>query len=267
VPWALKRAYPVLSPVVDIAAGAYDYLVRPELHANDPSQPPTFDSVGAKRFGGWLRRQADGVFVIVGATGSGKTALMCAIADRWAATASHLYIVGVSASALEGTPLEPFSWSAERIRRLPKRSVLLVPDSGMYLDSRKRTAASDMVGELIWIARHREIRIVLDVQFSSALEKRAELFKALFYKWQGDSWEALEREEFRRYARLAYQEFQKIPIDEVRRYAFVFCNDLDARFRGFISSNPPDWYSDQISRSHSDDVIDAEFRILEDDEG
>jgi energy-coupling factor transporter ATP-binding protein EcfA2 len=264
LPWIAKSLFPQASPMVDIIAGGYDALVRPE--AKPEEQRSSFDSRGAGRFKAWLRRLDHGLIVVVGATGTGKTTLLAKLADIWRSK-SHRYIVGVSPEALAETPLEPFEWSPERIARLPHRSVLLVPDAGLYLDSRDwggRRGADDIFRQLAQIARHREVVMALDVQYTRLLQNSAFLTRALIYRPLGVTWSVTERDGLIGLARKAQQAFNsEIPPDERIRYAYVFCDECD--FEGFVSIDVPDWYSEAISRSHAGNVIDGEFREVDTD--
>jgi energy-coupling factor transporter ATP-binding protein EcfA2 len=263
LPWIAKSLFPQASPVVDIIAGGYDALVRPE--AKPEEIRTSFDTRGAGRFKQWLRRLDHGLIVVVGATGTGKTTLLCKLADIWRAK-THRYIVGVSPEALVGTPLEPFDWSPEHIARLPRQSVLLVPDAGLYLDSHDwgRRGADEIFRQLAQIARHREVVICLDVQYTRLLQNSAFLTRALIYKPLGVTWSVTERDGLIGLARKAQQAFNtEIPPDERIRYAYVFSDECN--FEGFVSIDVPDWYSDSISKAHSSNVIEGEFREVETD--
>ena len=247
IPLLARQLHPSLGPIADVAAGVYDYLARDDLKA--PPVDGIYTTPGAGRFTRWLLGLKDGIVVVVGAPGQGKTATLCAIADRWP-TASHRYIVGVDPSSLSGTPLEPFQWNGARIRRLPPRSVLLVPDSGLYLEARDFSqSAEQAVRELAAIARHRQVRILLDVQYSSMLAKSAFLCKALLYKSLGPAWEVIERQEMRGMAKLSQEAFAEVPADERIRYVYAISQEAD--FKGLVRVRLPDWYSDDISESHA----------------
>lgn len=260
VPYAAKQVLPGGAHwAIDLAAGAFDAIARDELLA--PEYEVGYASPGFKSFVRWLSTMQYGVVVIIGGRGTGKTTTQCAIAERW--QAPHKYIVGVNPIALETTPLEPFEWSAGRIRRLPVGSVLLVPDSGLYLDARDFGSSSEQaVRELVEIARHRRLRICLDVQYSRLLANSAFLCDALLYKPLGPAWQVVERDELRGLARLSQQAFELMPPTERKRYVYAICQEAD--FKGTVPVTLPPWYSDAISKSHADpNVIEGEYTILE----
>jgi hypothetical protein len=263
LPILARRLHPGLGIVASMAGAAWDLYAKDEVRGAPADG--NYSTPGAGRFTRWLVGLKDGVVVVIGAPGQGKTATLCALADRWS-TASHRYIVGVDPEALVGTPLEPFSWNATRIRQLPPRSVLLVPDSGLYLDSRDfGTSAEQAVRQLAAIARHRSVRILLDVQFSSMLSKSAFLCKALLYKSLGPAFEVIERDEMRRIAKLSQEAFAEIPADE--RIQYVWAISQEADFKGLVKVRLPDWYSEAISEAHAtQDWIDGEFSEPEADD-
>lgn len=257
----LARSMGIPGPLIDIAAALYDNIARPELQVADRYEVG-YATPGFKRFIAWLRNLTDGVVVTIGATGQGKTATMCAIAHNWP-RASHRYIVGVDPDILKDTPLEPFEWNAGRIRRLPYNSVLIVPDSGLYLDSRdfgKDTETA--VRELATIARHRQIRFLIDAQYSSLLSKSAFLCRALLYKYMGPGWEVIERDELRKLARPSQQAFAEMPRDERMRYVWAHCPEAD--FQGTVPVRLPEWWSDDLSASHAyGDVIEGDYTVVD----
>jgi len=262
IPMAAKRIVPQFGWAVDMAAGVFDAIARDELQA--PDYEAGYASPGFKRFVRWLTHLESGVVVIIGGRGTGKTVTQCAIAERW--QAPHKYIVGVDPAALQTTPLEPFDWNAGRIRGLPLGSVLLVPDSGLYLDARDFGSSSEQaVRELVEIARHRRLRIVLDVQYSRLLANSAFLCDALLYKSLGPAWQVIERDELRSLARLSQEAFELIPPSERKRYVYALSQEAD--FKGTLPVTLPTWYSDAISKSHANPyVIEGEFREVDEDE-
>lgn len=263
VPFFVKKALPgAFHPAVDLAAGAFDAIAGTTLDA--PDYEVGYATRGFKSFVRWLSGMEYGVVVIIGGRGTGKTVTQCAISERWQAT--HKYIVGVDGRALERTPLEPFEWSAARVRRLPVGSVLLVPDSGLYLDAHDFGSNSEQaVRELVEIARHRRLRICLDVQYSRLLANSAFLCDALLYKPLGPAWSVVERDELRGLARLSQEAFELIPPSERKHYVYAMSQEAD--FKGTVPVRLPPWYSDAISRSHAQpDVVEAEFYVVGEDD-
>lgn len=262
IPMLAKRMLPgAAGPLVDIAAGLYDSIARPELQV---ARPGSYTTPGAGDFAKWLKAQESGLFLTVGAPGSGKTALNCQIADRW--RASVKYMAGVPRSALHGTPLRPFDLTAANVARLPEGSVLIIPDAAFEgLDSRDHGGSLEtMVRKLATVTRHRSVRILADSQGTSLMSKS--LFNtpsAIFVRPLGVTWQIAERDGFTRFARVAMAGWAEIPPDE--RFNYVFAISDAAGFMGFVRAGIPDWYTDNISRAHAltDDedlgIIDGTF--------
>lgn len=296
----LKRGVPLLAksmlpgyahPLVDGVAALVDGMQQAEQTAASYATP------GFQKFTKWLDDDYRyGLIVIIGGGGGGKTATLCAISERIKATCSRMFFVGASARTLADTPFEPFPWktggrreskaqrderekrNADLLERLPKRSLLLIPDAGLFLDSRTRgDDAEDALGELAQVARHLKVRILIDAQFSRLLSIRtfSGSCQALLYKPLGVTGNLIERDEMRPLSRVSEAAFNAMPLDQRKRHVYVFGNGCD--WSGMVPVRLPSWYSSAISESHSEDnanrgsiddllhedVVEGEFREVE----
>jgi len=251
--------------LVDGAAALVDHFIRPELLVG---RPGSYTTPGAGAFTRWLLSLESGLILIVGAPGTGKTALACQIADRW--NASVKYMAGVPDSALRGTPLRSFELKPHRIATLPEHSVLIIPDAAFEgFDSRDHGSAPERVlRQLLTVTRHRNVRVIIDSQGTGLMSKS--LFNtpaAVLVRPLGVTWQIAERDGFTKFARVAMAGWAEIPPED--RFDYVFAISDAAAFMGFCRAGIPDWYSDAISRAHgiADDedlgIVDAEFLEVE----
>lgn len=288
IPWVAKRILPgAAAPIVDMAAGAYDVLAKPEIRVPADGN---YSTPGSSKFARWLSTEFKyGLIVIIGGGGGGKTATLCAISERIKHTASAMYFVGAPAAVLHGTPFKAFDWPlgergespkeraarqnrvANRLERLRPGSVLVLPDAGLYLDSHSQDdKAEEAIRWLATIARHRKLRFLVDVQYSRLISVSAlgGSLKALLYKPLGVTGNLIEREEMRKLSRVSEEAFLAVPPEERRKYVYVYADEAD--FRGLSKVTLPKWYSAELSESHSLDadalgvvdapeVIDAEW--------
>ena len=255
------RAIGLPAPLVEAGEALYDHVARDTVRVG---RDGSYVTPGAGRFARWLLSQESGVYLTLGAPGSGKTAFNCQLADRW--TASVKYMAGVPASPLRGTPLRPFALTPTNIRRLPEGAVLIIPDAAFEgLDSRDHGSSLETtMRALLTVTRHRSVRVLVDSQSTNLMAKS--LFNtpaALFIRPLGVTWQIAERDGFTKYARAAMAGWAEIPPED--RFDYIFAISDAASFIGFVRAGIPDWYSDALSKSHSlaDDedlgIVDGEF--------
>lgn len=244
----LARSMGVPGPVVAVAAALYDNFARPELLVSQHRD--SYTTPGAGQFARWLRAQDSGIYLTVGAPGTGKTALNCQIADGWRATAK--YMAGVPESALRNTPLRPFDLTSANLNRLHEGSVLIIPDAAFEgLDSRDHgTTLETMMRRLTTVTRHRGVRVLADSQGTSLMSKSFfNTPSVIFVRPLGVTWQIAERDGFTRFAKVAMAAWAEVPAEE--RFGYVFAISDSAGFMGMVRAGCPDWYSDAISKAHS----------------
>jgi hypothetical protein len=266
VPAAIRALAPQFGGAVDVAATLYDELVQP---AGRPGYGGV--RVADRAFWRWAENIEDGVIVVLGSPRTGKTSMLCALAEAWADSApGGMYCVGVEAAELADTPLQPFAWSERNLSRLPVDSVLLVPDAGLYLDARAwGEGPEETMRRLVILSGQRRCRIAADAQYSALIARSLLAARALVYKPLGPMFMTLERSALRPLAEAAQEALSGVggTLEQLRAFAYAFVDEIG--FAGLIHTSPPEWFHAGISNSHRFDdltTVEGEYREVAPDD-
>lgn len=205
-----------------------------------------------ERFVRWWDGLPSGLAVVLGARGSGKTALTTRLAER---RGRPTYVLGMPQSVLPDSG----QWQAigpENVEQIPNRSTVIIDDAGLYVDSHKwGSDLNELVRSLVMTLRHREIILIVNSQYASSINKYVLDADALFLRPPGMLWRAIERPELTAIFEQAEAAFASLEASERRTVALV----LSPVFQGGIVYAPPTWYGDAQSRNKAHGVVEGEL--------
>jgi hypothetical protein len=179
-------------------------------------------------------------YLIIGQRGSGKTALALALGE---ARAKDIFMLDAP-PALWGhvTPIK----TVNDIKKVPAGSTVIIDDAGIYIPARRSMSQSNVqFGEIIAIARHLEITLIINAQYASQVDRFALEVTAYFAKMPEFGWEDIERPFLKPIIQEAMTQFAAMGEMERKEHVFVY---VDKTKRGMLTYSPPPWYTTTISR-------------------
>ncbi|OIO28415.1 hypothetical protein COX86_01180 [Candidatus Micrarchaeota archaeon CG_4_10_14_0_2_um_filter_60_11] len=241
---ALKAAYNFLT---GFAAGAAKKAGEGAARPKTGARAEAFKLVEAKSgdlgdFEDFLYEKKSTVGLILGARGSGKSALGVRILENAAARGRKVAAMGFSAAAMP-------SWvKIVETPEIENGSFLLVDEGGISFSSRSSmSSANKLLSELLFVARHKDLSVVFVTQNSANLEVNT-LRQADYLLLKKPS--LLQRDFERKKINEIYDEaaggFKKHAAD---KGAFFVYSDA---FRGFASNGLPSFWSEAASKSFKD---------------
>lgn len=222
------------------AAKAGESAVKPKSSARFEG----FRLVEAKagdlgEFEGFLYEKKSTVGLVLGARGSGKSALGVRILENAAARGRRVAAMGFSASAMPGWVKIVESPNVEN------GSFLLVDEGGITFSSRSSMSSGNkLLSELLLVARHKDLSVLFITQNSANLEVNT-LRQADYLLLKKPS--LLQRDFERKKINEIYDE----AVGGFKKHAYdkgVFFVYSDA-FRGFASNALPSFWSEAASKS------------------
>jgi len=205
-----------------------------------------------RRFGS----QGYGIYLVLGARGTGKTALALRLAEI---LKSPTYVVGIPKSVV------PEGIMVTTIERLvdeaPNGSVVIIDDASLWVSpSEARSPEMYALQDLINICRHVDMTIILTGQQSASLYKYVTDADAIFLKPPSLLFKEFERPEVAKLFSLAQAAFNEIPLHEkTKRLRSVFV--VAPEFVGMMEFDMPKGFTDKLSKNKAR-IIDAEFREI-----
>ena len=186
--------------------------------------------------------QADSeIGIILGARGSGKSAFGLKLLENvYAKTERKCYAMGFKREEM------PFWISVvDSVSDLKNDSVVLIDESGVLFSSRRSmTSANKLLGDLILIARHKNLTILFISQNSSNLDINI-IRQADFLALKSTSLlqKDFERKKIKDIYKEVEKDFKKYEDDKGITYVY------GGKFRGFVSNPLPSFWSVRISKS------------------
>jgi len=178
--------------------------------------------------------------IIIGARGSGKSAIAMSFAENLKNNKKKFFAMGFSSKELP-------RWikSVDDISALDNDSYVIIDEGGILFSSRdSMSTGNKLLSELLFIARHKNLTIFFISQNSSNLEINT-LRQADFLVFKRSS--LLQRDFERKIISKIYEEneagFEK--YKDVKGLALVYSDS----FLGFIENELPSFWSDGLSKS------------------
>lgn len=206
------------------------------------SQIKVVDSLRGNYRSFWskLSRADSLIGIIIGARGSGKSAIAMSFAENLHKSGKKFFAMGFSSKELP-------RWikSVEDITELENDSYVIIDEGGILFSSRdSMSTANKLLSELLFIARHKNLTIFFISQNSSNLEINT-LRQADFLILKRSS--LLQKDFERKIVSKIYDEHQDgfEKYKDVRGLALVYSDS----FLGFIENELPSFWSEDLSKS------------------
>jgi hypothetical protein len=188
----------------------------------------------------WLYSSKSTIGIILGARGTGKSALGMRILENWAGRGAKVCAMGFNEETIP-------SWIKviENMERAPNSSVVLVDESGISFSSRETMSdANKLLSELLLVARHKDISIIFIAQNSANIEinsiRQADY---LLLKRPSLLQKDFERGKIKNIYSEVEKDFKELRVDKGLVYIY------SDRFRGFASNNLPTFWSQKASKA------------------
>ncbi len=184
--------------------------------------------------------QSGKIGIILGARGSGKSALGMRILENIRAKSRKVYAMGFNQKKLP-------KWVnfVSDLKEIPNNSFLLADEGGIQFSSRNSmSSANKLLTGLLLISRHKNISILFIAQNSSNIEVNT-LRQADYLLLRKSSLLQLdfERKKIKEIYKEVEEEFNKFREDKGLTYVY---SDV---YRGFVSNPLPGFWTDSLSRS------------------
>lgn len=193
-----------------------------------------------KKFENHLFAKDSTIGIILGARGSGKSAMGMKILENFSKkTKKNVYAMGFNKEDLPG-------WIsvAENVKEIQNDSVVLIDEGGISFSSRKSmSSANQLLSELLFIARHKNLSILFITQNSSNLEVNV-LRQADFLVMKPSS---LLQKDFER--KIIKDIYSKIE-EEFKNFDDPGLTYIHSdKFRGFVSNKLPSFWNVKVSKA------------------
>jgi hypothetical protein len=195
---------------------------------------------GIGDFEGWLYSSKSTVGIILGARGSGKSALGVKILENWAAKGRKVCAMGFSEAGLP-------AWirDVREPEDAPNGAVLLVDEGGIEFSARKAMSnANVLLSSLLFIARHKDLSLVFITQNSANLEinsiRQADY---LLLKRPSLLQKDFERDKIKDIYSKVVGEFKELGEDMGLVYVY------SDKFRGFASNPLPSFWTEKAAKA------------------
>jgi len=185
------------------------------------------------------------IVAVCGRRGSGKSTLGFRLLENiHAQTKRPCFVLGVQQDVLP-------AWidSVEDLNDVKNSGVVLVDEGALSFSSRNAMSKKNkQLGELLAIARHKDLTLVLVTQNTGMLDKNVmNLCDTILLK-EGSLLQAeMERPVMKKLYEKVAQHFGKLSPHERRSHAYVF----DADFEGLISVQLPSFWNERISKNQA----------------
>jgi hypothetical protein len=179
------------------------------------------------------------VGLILGARGSGKSALGMRILENMAAKGRKVCAMGFDESALP-------EWitSVEDVDGIPNNRFVLVDEGGILFSSRSsQSSGNKLLSSLLLVARHKDVSVLFISQNSANLEVNS-IRQADYLLMRKPS--LLQKDFERKKIGQIYDEIDFSGLPDGGKYSTYIYSD---EFRGFVSNGLPGFWSGKASKS------------------
>jgi hypothetical protein len=180
--------------------------------------------------------------IILGARGTGKSALGMRIAENLAASKNKIFALGFN---FEKTP--KYIKVVNALNEVENNSFLLVDESGISFSSRSSmSSANKLLSSLLFISRHKNISILFITQNSANIEINT-LRQADYLLLKKSSLLQLdfERKKIKEIYIKTRKDFEKFSEDKGTTYIYA------DSYQGFVSNLLPNFWTESLSKSFS----------------
>lgn len=215
---------------------------------------PQWESIFAEPFVG----------LIIGARGSGKTALGHRLLEVYARGGRGAYILGFPEQKAEELPpwIEPLPVDVA-MHKWPEDSVVLIHEAHMVAHARDSMDSDNInLDELVTTSRHRDSCIIYETQQTQRLDRNAvAATDAVMIRWPALLQEQFERKQLRSIVSMARDELEKWvdrddsddytlvqPTDELQKHVYVYSEWFQGLYPHQVKL--PDHWSDDISKAY-----------------
>ena len=176
--------------------------------------------------------------IIIGARGSGKSALGMRLLENMAAEGRKVAAMGFSEEAIP-----PWIETVTELSKVKNGTFLLVDEGGILFSSRESfSSGNKLLSELLLIARHKDLSVLFISQNSSNLEINT-LRQADYMLFRRPS--LLQKDFERKIVQKIYEE-QADNFKQTGRHATLVYSDW---YKGFVENELPGFWSEAASKS------------------
>ena len=194
----------------------------------------------AADFEDWLYTSKSTVGIILGARGSGKSALGIKLLENWSSKGRKTCAMGFEDAGLP-------SWirNVKNPEETPNGSVLLVDEGGMEFSSRdSMSSANKLLSSLLFIARHKDLSLVFITQNSANLEVNSiRQADYLLLKRPSLLQKDFERGKIKDIYEAVTDDFKALSADKGIVYVY------SDQFRGFAKCALPTFWTERASKA------------------
>ena len=213
-----------------------------EPHYQEFSQIKKFKG-SFKTFENYLLKNKSTIGIILGARGTGKSAIGMSILENFAAkTEKKIYALGFKKSAVP-------KWIEviKDIEDIENNAILLIDEGGIEFSSRDAMSnANKLLSKILLIARHKDLSVMFISQNSSNLEINAiRQADYLLLKPSSLLQKDFERKKIKQIYEEAQENFEDLKGTEGLTYVYA------DKFRGFVTNKLPSFWSEKVSKGYS----------------
>jgi Cdc6-like AAA superfamily ATPase len=240
----VRTGNPLLDVALRVLSSGGVFQERNEAEEMAGSSEALGGDAAKRRFVASLLKLSSGLFLILGAKGTGKTALSARLLEMYGERGKPMFALGMGL-------LPPHIKELDSIEEIPNGAAVVLDDTNILFDNRSYyTTAGRLLHKLITLSRQKDIIIIANSQQSAAINRYLLQADAVFLKPQNTLVAEYERAALVRIINEAQQAFAGMSIEQARRWVYaVSVSAYVSPFAGMINYLPPSWYSTRYSKS------------------
>lgn len=185
------------------------------------------------------------IIAVCGKRGSGKSAFGFRLLENiHAKTGRVAHVLGVKQEVLP-------SWivSVDDVKQVQNGGVVLVDEGALSFSSRNAMSKKNKeLGELLAVARHKDLTLVLVTQNTGMLDKNVMNLCDMLALKEGSLLQSeMERPVIKKLYERANKELQSLSSNEKKVCAYI----IDAEFEGLVSSSLPSFWNSKVSKNQA----------------
>ena len=197
----------------------------------------------AKKFEEWLYSKSSLIGIILGARGTGKSAIGMFLLENFKARSQKkIYALGFKQSAVP-------KWIRviKSIEQIENNAVLLIDEGGIEFSSRSSMSdANKLLSEILLIARHKDLSVIFISQNSANLEVNAiRQTDFLLLKPSSLLQKDFERKKIKTIYEDVHEEYEN--LKHIVGITYIYSD----KFRGFATNTLPSFWSDKVSKGYA----------------